>query len=173
LSAPKIVPVVAALAVAALLAVGCSSGSSHSADTGPTTTVPAPAAGSKAVFLTAANSLCKEANARTKLIHDGVPPNPTGQDQAYALDKGTDVIAAAVAQMRKLDQPTGDRANLMLFYQRSQQLVVATHQLADAFRARDQAKITSIETKANTLDDQLTHAADDYGLTACGSGSGQ
>jgi hypothetical protein len=138
----------------------------------PTTKAPSGGAASKAAFLAAANGLCKEASAKTKVIGEGVPSNPTGQDQAYALDKGDDVIAAAVAQMKRLDQPGGDRTKLILFYERSQQLVVLTHQLADAFRAGDQSKVTSIETKANALDDDLTHAADSYGLTACGSGSG-
>ena len=106
------------------MAAACSSGSGHSAGAGPATTGRATATGSKAAFLAAANSLCKVANARTQVLHAGVPPNPTGQDQAYALDKGSDVIAAALDQMKKLDQPTGDRANLALFYQRSQQLLV-------------------------------------------------
>ena len=74
--------------------------------------------------------------------------------------------------MQRLTQPSGDRSQLILFYQRSQQLIVLTHQLAAAFRADNPPLVSSIETQGNTLDDDLTHAADGYGLTACGSGSG-
>jgi hypothetical protein len=137
-----------------------------------TTAAPAGGSASKADFVAAANSICKTTNAKTKAVGDTLPSNPTAADQASAIDKGADIIQAAIAQMQRLNQPTGDRTQLVRFYQRSQQLIVLSHTLADAFRADDPPRVSSIETQANTLDDDLTHAADAYGLTACGSGSG-
>jgi len=137
----------------------------------PTTAAPAAGTASKSSFLAQANAICSATSSKTKALGAGLPSNPTPADQADALDKGADLIDAGITQMRRLTQPGGDRADLIRFYQRSQQLLVLTHQLADAFRANDQSGVTSIETKANSLDDDLTKAADAYGLTACGSGS--
>jgi hypothetical protein len=136
----------------------------------PTTQAPAAGTASKAAFLTEANSICKQTNAKTKAVGDEVPSNPTGTDQADALDHSANLIAAGIEQMRNLDQPGGDRTQLILFYQRSQQLITLTHQLAAAFRRNDANAITAVETKALSLDDDLTKAADAYGLSACGSG---
>jgi hypothetical protein len=137
----------------------------------PTTAAPAAGTASKADFLTQANAICKSTNAKTKAVGEGLPSNPSPVDQADALDKSADLIGDGIAQMQRLTQPSGDRSDLIRFYQRSQQLLVLTRQLADAFRASNLKTVTSIETEANALDDDLTKAADAYGLSACGSGS--
>ena len=136
----------------------------------PTTEAPPAGTATKAAFLTEANRICKQTNAKTKAVGDAMRSNPTGIDQADALDKSADIITDGIAQMRALDQPGGDRTQLILFYQRSQQLITLTHHLAAAFRRDDSAAITAVETQALSLDDDLTKAADAYGLSACGSG---
>jgi hypothetical protein len=156
----------------ALLAGACSSGGSKDSGTSTVTTAAAAGSDAKATFLTAANAICKSTNVKTAAVGDTLPKSPTGAEQAVALDKSADIIAAAIVQMKALDQPGGDDAQLATFYQRSAQLIALTHQLADGFRADDSTRVTAIETKANTYDDQLTKAADAYGLRACGSGSG-
>jgi len=136
-----------------------------------TTEAPGAGTASKPVFLALANAICKNANTRTKAVGDSLPTDPSGSDQANALDEGADIVAAAITQMQHLDQPSGDRRDLVRFYQLSQQLLVLTRQLADAFRADDAKTASSIEAAGSGLDDDLTKAADAYGLGACGSGS--
>ncbi len=138
----------------------------------PTTKAPAGGSATQAEFVSEANSICKTTNAKTRAVGAALPKDPTAADQAAAIDKGADIIQAGIAQMQRLTQPSGDRSQLILFYQRSQQLIVLTHKLAAAFRANDPPLVSSIETQGDALDNDLTHAADGYGLTACGSGSG-
>ena len=171
----KLVELVAAVAALAAVAsmVGACSSTSNTTSGSPTTSTAAPAvAEAKAAFLTAANGICKTTNAKTSAIVATLPTQPTGAQRAAVLDRSVDIIQSGIAQMRKLEQPSGDTTQLALFYQRSQKLIVLTHQLADALRADKPALVTSIETEANNLDNDLTHAADNSGLTACGSGSG-
>jgi hypothetical protein len=137
----------------------------------PTTAAPAAGTASKAAFLTQANAICKGIYSKTKAVGAALPSNPTPADQADALDQSADIISAGITRMQHLAQPGGDRTDLIRFYQRSQQLLVLTHQLADAFRANNLSAVTSVETKANDLDDDLAKAADAYGLSACGTGS--
>ena len=150
-----------------------SSSTSTTSGTAAPATTAAPGGGTatKAAFLVQANAICRSTNAETNAIGDSLGANPSGADQAAALDKGADLVAAGILQMQHLEQPSGDRSDLVRFYQRTQQLVVLTRELADAFRADDMKKATDVETRANALDDDLTKAADAYGLTACGSGS--
>jgi hypothetical protein len=146
--------------VALLVMSGCGdSGTSKAA----TTTV---AAVTKSDFISQANALCQTMKDRANAIPDpGSDPNTF----ADALDEVVGITDETLAKLRALPTPAGDEATLEAIFTKVDALGADYRQLASALRAGDaataeqlQATVAADLTAANT-------AANDYGLTVCGS----
>ena len=79
------------------------------------------------------------------------------------------IESRALTQLRKLAIPTGDEATVKPIYDKVDQLLATTSDLAAAYRAGNVPKAKDLQTQALALQKAANDAATAYGMTSCGA----
>jgi hypothetical protein len=154
------IAVAAMLAVGLLGAAGCGGGGSKSSSASSSSTASTPAL-SKAEFLKRGNAICKrgndQINAQGKQLFKP-HTRPTAAQRKQFGESAIPVIQGEINGVRALPAPTGDRATIA--------------KIADTAQ-KDLDKVKADPSSLAGTGDPFKDAnklANNYGLTACGSG---
>lgn len=158
----------AALGSAALGAGGCGgddgSGTSSAADDGATLT--------KAQYITAADRICRDVDAKTQKYADQVDALPEGSGPAKLrpiLEAGLAETRRGVDRLKALTVPSADRATVDSYFASIDRSIVAYEALQNAVGDEDEDEARKIAAAADPLFDEQRRLAKAYGFKQCRS----
>jgi hypothetical protein len=105
-------------------------------------------------------------NARSAALGD------PGRDPAKIAHVGTEtavIITETLQKLRELPPPAGEEAVVDAIWAKADALAADYRALAAAIRSGDQAEVNHLASKSNADMKVANAAANDYGLTVCGS----
>jgi hypothetical protein len=133
---------------------------------GVTTTTMDPA---KRVFLEEGNAICDAMNAEIEAALDEFGPDgpQSLQEFAEAVTVTTDLLEAAVADLRELQPPPGDEAIVEDLLDSVDELVPMSRDFADAFAAEDRVAIAELSDVLGRGTSEVNDDFEAYGLDVC------
>jgi hypothetical protein len=170
-----------ALAVALGLLAGCSDddgeetrvstsvvfGSEPSTSTSEATTTTVDPA--KQEFLDEGNAICTTMNGEIEVALEEFGPNgPESLDEfAAAVTVTTDLLEAAVADLRALEPPPGEEATIEDLLDSVDELVPLSRDFAEAFAAEDRVAIAELSDVLSRRTSEVNADFEAYGLDVC------
>jgi hypothetical protein len=176
-------------AAMALSACGGSDGDSSTktgaapAPTAPAPAAPAPAAGggapsrglSKPKYIARVDRICRGARAQLVPIRSKVVDASKGSDPAVVFrrysaltGRAAAVYTGALGQIRALDAPPADQAQIDRFNMLLGQIAGIMRQNSAAAAAQDSQRLKALNVQANAVADEYSSAAKAYGFRDCG-----
>jgi hypothetical protein len=157
-----------------LIAVGlavvgaCGGGSSSGSSTTTTRESSTTSASARAAYVARANAICATMNSRGKALGD---PGSNATKLAVVSDETAKIIRETLQRLRALQVPAGESAAVAAMYSKVDVLVRDYAALSTRLRARDEAGTQRAVEQLRVDADTANAAANDYGLTVCGTPS--
>jgi hypothetical protein len=121
----------------------------------------------KGTYIAKANAIC----ARISRVAPVLPPTATLTQRADALTKALPDVDQALAELKALEKPVGDRTYLDAFLTLQDEEAALVREIADALRRGDRTVVVNLLSQLLTRSQESDAKADAYGMKQCGSGS--
>ena len=153
-----------------------STGGAAAAPPAPTATAPRPDSPAKAAYIRRADAVCRAARSRlvplrTKIVaaSKGSDPGVVFTRYARLTGQAANVYSDTASQLRGLDAPAADQAQIDRINQLVVQIAAIESQISAAAAAHNSARIKSLNLSVTRVTDTYRSAARAYGFRDCGA----